>query len=554
MRKFYWVLWVGILFYPATSCAPIPSVAAAWEKPMQPPAGGSWSAITADPLSPERALVAAGGEIFEQGPEGLWRLVWRSPETANSIRAMLDFPDILETLIILTANGAYLGDVDSGEWGLIFRGKSPKEKSVLSFAVFPGEEKHWFAGTEAGFFESNDAGKSWHPLTAFPHAPVWSMLFKGNTLFAAAGEALYRSESNGSFRKIFSLNGISEEEELIDEDSPENPELAANSLRPFTLIAEKGGRGRLWLGTRKGVFESSDDGITWSRLPLSGFKSVFIRDLLWAPDPGRLYAATQKGIYVYDFQNKIWQEIYQGLEEGEVISLALARGSSSSLFALTEAGLFQIALPGPFEVASEALRLETQKASLFQRLTLFEPSARELQQAVVRHNDLSPGKIKRWQWASRIRALVPDFSFGRDFSKSNSVDIDRRGTNEPDFYISGPDDLSRGWDMDVSWDLGNLIWDSAQTSIDSRSKIDAEYRNDLLAEATRVYYERRRLQMEILFGPATIEWEHLQKLIRMQELTSLLDGMSGGFMAKRLEKMYAEHPELNALWDFPGQA
>ena len=77
-----------------------------------------------------------------------------------------------------------------------------------------------------------------------------------------------------------------------------------------------------------------------------------------------------------------------------------------------------------------------------------------------------------------------------------------------------------------------------------------ELRNDLLAEATRIYYERRRLQLEIVFAPAAAERDHFERLIRMDELTSLLDGMTNGFMNERLEKLYEEHGELKVLWEY----
>ncbi len=77
-----------------------------------------------------------------------------------------------------------------------------------------------------------------------------------------------------------------------------------------------------------------------------------------------------------------------------------------------------------------------------------------------------------------------------------------------------------------------------------------ELRNDLVSEATRVYYERRRLQMEIILSPAATESDHLEKLLRMDELTSLLDGMTDGFFTSRLEEMYDAKPELKGLWEY----
>ena len=283
---------------------------------------------------------------------------------------------------------------------------------------------------------------------------------------------------------------------------------------------------------------------------MRGLRSLAFRDLLYASSSQKLYAATAKGIYAYDFRRSVWEELYRGLENNEAVAVSLSRGADPFLFVLTPAGLFRLPIPGALEIDLPSPRdLGPEKAGLFRKLISLEPTAREIHRAVIRANDLGQGKIKRWQAASRLRSVLPTFSFGRDLSRSTSIDLDRGGTNDPDRYILGPEDISHGWDMKVGWDLGDFIWNTAQTSIDSRSKMNAEYRNDILAEATRLYYERRRLQMQMVFSPAEGEEERFDELLRMDELTALLDGMTGGMMGKKLAAIYEKYPELNGLWE-----
>ncbi len=56
--------------------------------------------------------------------------------------------------------------------------------------------------------------------------------------------------------------------------------------------------------------------------------------------------------------------------------------------------------------------------------------------------------------------------------------------------------------------------------------------------------------MEILFEPAATEQEHLEKLLRLDELASLLDGYTDGYFTKRMEQLYQERPDLRKLWEF----
>ena len=91
----------------------------------------------------------------------------------------------------------------------------------------------------------------------------------------------------------------------------------------------------------------------------------------------------------------------------------------------------------------------------------------------------------------------------------------------------------------------------ARAKVEEYDKMMVELRHDFLSEATRVYYERRRLQIETVYSPPGSEKEYFEQLIRIEELTSLLDGMTGGEYGRALEKLYRSYPELRALWASP---
>jgi len=76
-----------------------------------------------------------------------------------------------------------------------------------------------------------------------------------------------------------------------------------------------------------------------------------------------------------------------------------------------------------------------------------------------------------------------------------------------------------------------LIWNDDQTSIDSRSKLMVELREDVLNQVTRLYFERRRLQIEALVKKET-GLPRLEKQMRIDELTALIDAMTGGKFSK----------------------
>ena len=55
-----------------------------------------------------------------------------------------------------------------------------------------------------------------------------------------------------------------------------------------------------------------------------------------------------------------------------------------------------------------------------------------------------------------------------------------------------------------------------------------ELRNDILSEATRIYFERRKLQVEMMSFEQDAPRDGFDKKLRLMELTALLDRLTGG--------------------------
>jgi hypothetical protein len=522
-----------------------------WEKPPQPGTPTNLESLQLHPLLPAQVLVASRSEIFESTPGSGWLSVWRTPAKRIEIRKILSLDHSGAALVILTNDGAWMGDLAKKEWRKIFHGETPLEKSALAFTADPGAPEHWFIGTGAGLFESKDGGKTWRPVAHFAHNPVHLVSFIGRYLVAGSQKDLSLSENSSDFKTVFSLNDPGKEpdgdtDELPEDASPEESRAKPEVFRD--LIAADDSIDRLWLATSRGVFYGSDKGQKWVLLPQSGLRSAEIKSLVFEPASRRLFSGTAKGVYVYEPARRHWREVFEGLENTDIRGLAILPGNKPALAAVTGGGFSRYFLPQEILIRTNPLELSPEKTVLFQMLIRLEPSFREFQEAVIRFHDVGQKKIDRWHFQSRLRAVVPTFYFSKSFSRNRSIDIDRGGTADPDKYMTGPDDLGRAWNMNVSWDLGDMIWSTAQTSIDSRSKLDAELRRDVLSETTRLYYERRRLQMQLVFRPSGSEEAHMADLIRLDELTSLLDTLSGGIFSDKLEKIYRQFPQMNRLW------
>jgi hypothetical protein len=63
-----------------------------------------------------------------------------------------------------------------------------------------------------------------------------------------------------------------------------------------------------------------------------------------------------------------------------------------------------------------------------------------------------------------------------------------------------------------------------------------QLRDDILDEVTKLYFERRRTQIELLTQPPKNEKSKIEKELRLQELTASIDALTGGYLSKNIEE------------------
>ena len=131
--------------------------------------------------------------------------------------------------------------------------------------------------------------------------------------------------------------------------------------------------------------------------------------------------------------------------------------------------------------------------------------------------------------------MLPQLSIGFDRNSADLWHWEGGSTTKADDDI-----LQRGrdtidWDISLSWDLGELIWNEDQTSIDVRSRLLVELRDDILDQVTKLYFERRRIRGEL----DEISLENRKKRrelgLRLEELTAQLDALTGGYFSEQMD-------------------
>jgi hypothetical protein len=162
-----------------------------------------------------------------------------------------------------------------------------------------------------------------------------------------------------------------------------------------------------------------------------------------------------------------------------------------------------------------------------------EPGVAELRAAARRHAGLDPGRARGWARRARLAGLIPQLSLRalraieRDEGVTSSATTDRL-------------EIDLGHDVVLearaSWDLSRLVFDPAELRAareGARLRIDV---TNLEAEVTRLYYQRRRAQIEMSLSPSQDEAELARRRLDLEELGAQLDALTGGALTRALEE------------------
>lgn len=515
-----WLIWPG-------------SGSAAWEKAEGFPSAETPVALASDPKSNSSYYAATQHAVFKN-ENSLWQKIFSLSQ--DEIVRIFTSPED-QSLFIQTQQSIFQWSAETRKAKRIYESRN-EEKAPLTF--FAGKDT-WWVGTARGLWSTDINTSSWHKRSDLADSlPVFLIAESSIGLFFSANGdwRLAEEDSVQTALKLFDFDKAGDDADaLLEEFEDAGPRTMQQTFFDFIETEES-----FYLATSKGVFQSRN-GLDWQPLSGAGLRGSLPKRLIWNSKKKQLIGICEDGFFIFNASGDKWQSQNDGLAKTHIFS-ALHLEAWDTLLVVNPEGLWTWGEKSPSRPIS------TENARAFNKLLRLEPSARDIHKRVIRYSDTGNGKIKRWHAQSRIAAILPSLSAGKDWGASNNIDLDRAGTNDPDRFIDGPWDRDRGADVSVSWDLGDFIFSSSQTSIDSRSKLMVDQRNDLLSEATRLFYERRRLQAEIIHSLSADEAAHLERLLRLDELTSLIDALTDGYLSKRLEGIYNANPELEEIWQY----
>ena len=429
-----------------------------------------------------------------------------------------------DTVYIATKNGLYKSHNAGKTWKRVFKGIGAENNTIYVL----GDKENLYLGTAKGLFWKESEEKTWRKASGILGDTKVRSIAAGKEIediFTICNNEVYRVSGDlKKHEKVFSADFV----EAFEEDDP-GSDITQSESEIFLLNDLTIEKGIIYLATNRGLFVSRDNGKNWKRFNSAGLSERWINQVLVRhEEPGDIFAATRKGVFRYLKEEDKWQKIYMGMESVYAERLMISE-SAGYIWALCKNRAYKISF-------ADLNNFKETPVTPERILSNFkgEPAINQVHKMAIKYAEVNPDKIARWRKGAQFKALLPKINLGLDYSKSDTYEIYTSSTTS--YWMNGPADATDGWDISFSWDLGDLVWNESQTSIDVRSKLMVQLRDDVIDEVTRIYFERRRLQIELLTDPPESMHAKLEKDLRLQELTAGIDGLTGGRFSQTLEE------------------
>ena len=162
-----------------------------------------------------------------------------------------------------------------------------------------------------------------------------------------------------------------------------------------------------------------------------------------------------------------------------------------------------------------------------------EPSIQEVHKAALKFYHAEPSTISSMRTRAQLKSLLPDIHVRYRMS-NNGVGIDKydyyQGAPDRDFLIGKDNSLGDVSEIQIagSWSLSRLLFNPEVLDVASLAALQ----EGILKEVTRLYYTRRRLQIDLILSNPKDAGTRMSKELRIEQLTATLDALTNNLFAK----------------------
>jgi hypothetical protein len=221
--------------------------------------------------------------------------------------------------------------------------------------------------------------------------------------------------------------------------------------------------------------------------------------------------------------------------DGETLD-ALRRGTVSTFTLTTEKTPVDVTAAGSTRTFASAEDVLSEFAK--------EPSVQDVQHWADDYARTSPELVDRWMRESRLFGALPQVKieyrddYDNNFKYKYYADdglIDQPGepvgtvlneaTEGSGNYIKGT----------VEWQLADLVMSTERIRVLNEVQDVVKLRDKVMSEATTVFFERRRLQVDMLLNPKVDLRGQVIDQLRLMELTANIDALTGGMFSANVK-------------------
>lgn len=233
-------------------------------------------------------------------------------------------------------------------------------------------------------------------------------------------------------------------------------------------------------------------------------------------------------------------------EAQAIVQLREARGGLPSVEALRILDLDEAtldALRAGTEIAMPVVKVAGEKryGTVDEVMLEFarEPQVSQVQQMAMAYTNTHPEMVDRWLSAARTTYLLPQLSlkYQKDLNLNEDFSYEEVTDGDIEELLTGRDyDNDDTYEVKLRWDLQKLIMSSERIRVIGEAQDIAKLRDKVLEEVTRLYFDRRRHQVDMLLAPPGGLSGQIEAELKLQELTATLDAFTGGAFSAALPR------------------
>lgn len=232
-------------------------------------------------------------------------------------------------------------------------------------------------------------------------------------------------------------------------------------------------------------------------------------------------------------------------EAARIVSLRQQRGHLGSVEALRVLQLDQETLDALRNGVVVDLTLDRESGRTFKTVEevlanfASEPDIRAVQAMAMSYTKTNADLVEGWMRASRQAYLLPkvNLQYEKEFDYTDTYDYvladDGDLESQLDKVDAGDDDK---YVVKLEWRLDKLVMSSERIRVINEAQDIVKLRDKVLDEITRLYFDRRRLQVDRLLNPPSDLKAQIESELRYQELTANLDAFTGGAFSASLPR------------------